>query len=71
MEANEIVQLIRNAMETAEHLSKVCRNGDENSREGYAWRARALQCRELLNQIPGTPEAKALGAMAARRGVDL
>ena len=66
MTADEIIDLIRGRRDEA--LLKLGTLPDAKQRR--AWAARATALRELLIEIPGTPEALEVAAQAQREGVD-
>jgi len=64
--ADEIIDLIRGRRDEA--LLKLGTLPDAKQRRGWAARSSALL--ELLQEIPGTPEALAVAARAQREGID-
>ena len=68
MTASEIVELIRTAMVDAEEFAQGAQCDDK---QRHGWGSRYIGYRELLQQIPGTPEQLDLAKRAALRGEDL
>jgi hypothetical protein len=69
MEAQEIIELIRASGQEAQRNAETADTADlADARLG--WYARAKECRQLLEQIEGTPEELAVAAEARRRDID-